>query len=429
LQHALYFRVWQHGVCVGIGKKNVPDIYKCEECEPRSMKLTREEAHKIQLKNLARQQRENARKQRIKQKVKQRKSSVVVGMGKSAKTFVTDFKYTYSRSVTVFSRGHEDTVRFMNCFCLHSVLLSGDASALETLRKADGISLMFVAHNIQGLVATRVFHPDEPVLYFCGRISLASECSGRDEGMVLPFVILYSDLVIDGTDERISVCVDARQFGSIARFARRSCRPNIKLQHLFVQNHLHIIGVAAHRIESAVELTVPFDGDYVMSKTKLICSCHDDECGVANECIIERFNRSLELKQDSEKSEAKREQQLLPVSQDESSSQEEHTGEVAAELPKEEIVETVKRRNEANFKRESGEREKSATELQTRKRTVSFADELDGKNVDISAAEKLPSKRMRTTAETEAANSAAPANQSKPMFPVIGRPACRMTFG
>uniref|UniRef100_A0A183DHJ0 COP1-interacting protein 7 n=1 Tax=Gongylonema pulchrum TaxID=637853 RepID=A0A183DHJ0_9BILA len=137
----------------------------------------------------------------------------------------------------------------------------------------------------------------------------------------------------------------------------------------------------------------------------------------------------LELKQDSEKLKAKREQQLLPAPQDESSSQEEHTGEVAAELPKEEIVETVKRRNEANFKRESGEREESATELQTRKRTVSFADELDGKNVDISAAEKLPSKRMRTTAETEAANSAAPANQSKPMFPVIGRATCRMTFG
>ncbi|VDN23648.1 unnamed protein product [Gongylonema pulchrum] len=458
LQHNDDFMIqaWQHGVCVDIDEEDVPDIYKCDECEPRSMKLTKEEAYNLQSKKLARQHRRAACKHRTEQKVEQRRSS-------------------------------------------------GDASVLETLRETGGISLMFVAHNIQGLVATRVFRPDEPVLYFCGRISLATECSGRDEGMVMPFVILYSDLVIDGKDEHTPICVDARQFGSVARFARPSCRPNIKLRHLFVQGRLHIIGVAAHRIESAIEvgaifysflskktchLTVPFDGDYMMSKTKLVCACHDDECDEVNQCIIESFNKSLEQKHDSEKLEimtfraesvkpkrvaggkriktcdtatseaascaeepqkaetstnkdmsgthvlrrketvaaqdeaittriqVKKEKQLSPAPRNESAKQDGCASKVPADLPKNEKMKSVERRSEMNYKSECKKPKASVSstaELPMRRRTVSSADEFGEKIDDISAAEKLPSKSTRAAMEPEATNSAAPLDQNRPM--------------
>lgn len=58
--------------------------------------------------------------------------------------------------------------------------------------------------------------------------------------------------------EPTPICIDSRSFGSKARFARASCRPNIKVQHFFLKGKLHIIGVAAGNIERGEEVMIRF---------------------------------------------------------------------------------------------------------------------------------------------------------------------------
>lgn len=62
---------------------------------------------------------------------------------------------------------------------------------LDTLRKNNGVSVMYVTPVSKGLVSTRAYHRNELVIYICGRVSLPRECHGREPGKILPFVTLY----------------------------------------------------------------------------------------------------------------------------------------------------------------------------------------------------------------------------------------------
>ncbi|KAL3982455.1 PHD-finger family protein [Acanthocheilonema viteae] len=284
--------VWQHGRCMDIDRRRVPDTYQCEECNPRQLKLSKTQAREMQLKVLARQRREKERKRRqrakepFKKKIreKSREKKKRKARRNLSKDYVECFKYEYTRSVMAFSRKHEDT---------------GDPAVLKALQNGDGVSVMYVTQVSMGLVSTRLYHGDEPVIYICGRVSLPHECCGREEpGSIIPYVILYSDIVVEENREPTPICIDARRFGSKARFARASCRPNIKLQHFFLKGKLHIIGIATGNIERGEEITLPFDADYFLSKTKLVCACSaDDEDDGTVDCLIRNFNRSLEERQ------------------------------------------------------------------------------------------------------------------------------------
>lgn len=76
----------------------------------------------------------------------------------------------------------------------------------------------------------------------------------RHFGRTQKFPYAFSDLVVEENKEFTPICIDARQFGSKARFARASCRPNIKVQHFFLKGKLHIIGIAAGNIERGDEV-------------------------------------------------------------------------------------------------------------------------------------------------------------------------------
>ncbi|VIO87050.1 Uncharacterized protein BM_BM3397 [Brugia malayi] len=286
--------VWQHGKCVGIDRRRVPDTYQCEECNPRLLKLSKTQAREMQLKILARYRKEKEKKRRqrakgrFKKRIQEKSEGTKIRQVKknSSKDYIECFKYEYTRSVMAFSRRHEDT---------------GDPALLEALRNGEGVSVMYVTQWSMGLVSTRLYHADEPVIYICGRVSLPCECHGREEpGVVIPFVTLYSHLVVEESKDPIPICIDARRFGSKARFARASCRPNIKMQHFFLNGKLHIIGIAVGNIERGEEITVPFDDDYYLSKTKLICACSaDDEHDGNVDCLVRNFNRMLKQKQNS----------------------------------------------------------------------------------------------------------------------------------
>ncbi|KHN88989.1 Histone-lysine N-methyltransferase 2E [Toxocara canis] len=64
-----------------------------------------------------------------------------------------------------------------------------------------------------------------------------------------------------------------RKSGSVARYARHSCHPNVKLQHFFSNGKIHIVAIATEKVERGDEITFPFDNDYAQSTEKLVCAC------------------------------------------------------------------------------------------------------------------------------------------------------------
>lgn len=52
---------------------------------------------------------------------------------------------------------------------------------------------MFVAPNVEGLVATKIIPQDHPVMEYCGKVGFQDETHGREKpGSVQNFLVLYA---------------------------------------------------------------------------------------------------------------------------------------------------------------------------------------------------------------------------------------------
>ncbi|CAH8533678.1 unnamed protein product [Heterobilharzia americana] len=76
------------------------------------------------------------------------------------------------------------------------------------------------------------------------------------------------------------VVVDASQYGNSARFVRRSCIPNCRLEHYVVQSKLQIVIRTSMEVMPGTELTIPFDLDYRACRYPLDCACARSRCPV-----------------------------------------------------------------------------------------------------------------------------------------------------
>ncbi|KHN87706.1 Histone-lysine N-methyltransferase 2E [Toxocara canis] len=182
-------KVWQHVKCMGMDRKHIPKVYKCELCYPRPMKLTKAEAREMQMKALAKLRKEKERrkqrkakrrddrsKKRMQKKMENKKKPVMKKL-QTTEQFQQTNTYEYSRAVLAFSRRHEDTC---------------DPPNMDVVKNNEGLAVMFVTQVVRGLVSLRSFNISDPVVYVCGRVSLPSECPGREKpGSILPFVTLY----------------------------------------------------------------------------------------------------------------------------------------------------------------------------------------------------------------------------------------------
>ncbi|XP_037935353.1 uncharacterized protein LOC119669506 isoform X2 [Teleopsis dalmanni] len=80
-----------------------------------------------------------------------------------------------------------------------------------------------------------------------------------------PFVFFYhlpnvEDHTIEGSTltqlQGQKICIDCRTYGNEARFVRRSCRPNAKVQHIVEKNAVHLFIVATTDIRASTEITI-----------------------------------------------------------------------------------------------------------------------------------------------------------------------------
>ncbi|KAI1732700.1 PHD-finger domain-containing protein [Ditylenchus destructor] len=298
-------KVWQHGVCMGVTNKNVPSAYFCEECHPRPMKNTKQQA-------IAIQEKKRTQKMAIKEQLKfknrraaGRKPGAFKGKGKnfavtkgalsglpaakrsstsagSSKKFVEITESQYSRGVR--SLVLQTTVK-------------GKPELLQQLREDSFARQMFVAASVEGLVATKEIPQGNPVIEYSGCFSLMSEIGNKDKAMSQNkqnAALIYCGFSTDG-DTSNKIFVDATKVGSAARFARRSCKPNTDIHHVIHEGKLHLLLVATEDIDFSGEVTIPFDYDYRNSTTPVNCACSvmEDQFSETENCPVRQFNRSL----------------------------------------------------------------------------------------------------------------------------------------
>ncbi|XP_072327406.1 inactive histone-lysine N-methyltransferase 2E isoform X8 [Scyliorhinus torazame] len=126
-----------------------------------------------------------------------------------------------------------------------------------------------VQKNKRILKAAKDLLPDTFIIEYRGKFMLREqfEANGHFFKRPYPFVLFYSNF------RGLEMCVDARTFGSEARFIRRSCIPNSEVRHVIEDGmiHLHICSIGS--IPKGAEITIGFDFDYGNCKYKVDCAC------------------------------------------------------------------------------------------------------------------------------------------------------------
>ncbi|ETN80079.1 SET domain protein [Necator americanus] len=281
--------VWQHMKCMGLDPKkfNQNDSYLCEFCKPRPLKWTKKQAQELQLKQLKAVAREKERK--MAEKLKRREERKRAKLSRRLKER-NHTKTPAKRGPTAYKkfqmiRRNEYTKRAKQMLALFDTT-AGAQSILENSRDLRRGKRMFVAPDVEGLVATEFIKQDDVIMEYVGHVCLPDECPGRlQRGALQPYCVLYN-----GLGQNL-LCIDARRQGSEARFARRCCRSNSTLKHILLNGNIYVMLVASEKIEKGTEVTIPFDCDFRDTLVPVDCACGEDP-----NCYMKQFNNSLRSK-------------------------------------------------------------------------------------------------------------------------------------
>ncbi|VDM61248.1 unnamed protein product [Angiostrongylus costaricensis] len=277
--------VWQHMKCMGLDPKkfNQSDTYLCECCRPRPLKYTKKQAQDLQIKQLKALSREKERK--MLEKLRRREERKRAKLNRRLKE--RNQAKTTKRGLAAFKkfqmiRRNEYTKRAKQMLALFDTT-AGAQSILENSRDLKRGKRMFVAPDVEGLVATESIKQDDVIMEYVGHVCLPDECPGRlQRGALQPFCVLYN-----GLGQNL-LCIDARRQGSDARFARRCCRSNSTLKHVLLNGCIYVMLVASEKIDKGTEVTIPFDCDFRDTLVPVECACGDDPS-----CYMRQFNNSL----------------------------------------------------------------------------------------------------------------------------------------
>ncbi|KHJ97068.1 SET domain protein, partial [Oesophagostomum dentatum] len=281
--------VWQHMKCMGLDPKkfNENETYLCEFCKPRPLKFTKKQAQELQLKQLKAVAREKERK--MAEKLKRREERKRAKLNRRLKER-NHTKAPVKRGPAAYRkfqliRRNEYTKRAKQMLALFDTT-AGAQSILENSRDLKRGKRMFVAPDVEGLVATEFIKQDDVIMEYVGHVCLPDECPGRlQRGALQPYCVLYN-----GLGQNL-LCIDARRQGSDARFARRCCRSNSTLKHILLNGNIYVMLVASEKIEKGTEVTIPFDCDFRDTLVPVDCACGEDP-----NCYMKQFNNSLRAK-------------------------------------------------------------------------------------------------------------------------------------
>lgn len=130
---------------------------------------------------------------------------------------------------------------------------------------------MFVASNVEGLVATKASNllKGEPIIEYRGSFSLLHEGREKLIGKANHILAYRYNLIIlkkiffsgFGNGEQ-TILIDGTKSDSTARCARRSCKANTVLNHAIYDGRLYVFLIANEDIDFSAEVVIHFFKDF-----------------------------------------------------------------------------------------------------------------------------------------------------------------------
>ncbi|XP_038054286.1 inactive histone-lysine N-methyltransferase 2E-like isoform X2 [Patiria miniata] len=125
-----------------------------------------------------------------------------------------------------------------------------------------------------GIAASENLRSNDCIVEYWGKVMLKEQLEGDKTFFKrhYPFVLFYSKF------NNVDICVDARNYGNVARFVRRSCSPNAEVRHYVENNVLHFCLFALLGIPKKTEVTIGFDFSYMDCSYPVHCACSKKNC-------------------------------------------------------------------------------------------------------------------------------------------------------
>ncbi|XP_033643486.1 inactive histone-lysine N-methyltransferase 2E-like isoform X3 [Asterias rubens] len=130
--------------------------------------------------------------------------------------------------------------------------------------------------TVAGLVASDNLRSNDFIVEYWGKVMLKEQLEVEKTFFKrpYPYVLFYSKF------NNVDICVDARNYGNVARFVRRSCSPNAEVRHYVENSNLHFCLFALLNIAKNTEVTIEFDFNYTESPYPVHCACAKKNCMV-----------------------------------------------------------------------------------------------------------------------------------------------------
>ncbi|XP_037087911.1 inactive histone-lysine N-methyltransferase 2E-like [Pollicipes pollicipes] len=304
--------VWQHVDCVGLDRTSIPDEYLCEQCQPR--RLDRRRARSLQLRRRQKLLTDSddspdsggeptaagrpAGGPRVRRPVKRRQSRLQQPAERSRLSVKKRrLPRSSGRTRPVSDAGAEgwsleQPARKLRCWIdEYEDAVTNHYSAELRVRLASmrtgavppppagpqRCAVATVGPDERGLVAALPLLANTTLVEFRGRCLLHAEYRQQfplQSKRYQPHVLHYRF-----PRDALHVCIDARQYGNVARFVRRSCRPNAQIRHVVDRGALHLHVVAVSAVSRGSEITIAHDQP---GSRQLVCACgRTDGCPVA----------------------------------------------------------------------------------------------------------------------------------------------------
>nr|XP_054751781.1 inactive histone-lysine N-methyltransferase 2E-like isoform X1 [Lytechinus pictus] len=151
------------------------------------------------------------------------------------------------------------------------------------------IKLGATGRTARGLLTTEELAPNQPIVEYRGMLMLRDQFVPANGWTKKPYlhVLMYTKF------SNIELCVDARKYGNIARYVRKSCSPNAEVRHVAIDGLLRLYLFSLVDISKGSEVTVAFDFSYKDCTHPVKCACSKKNCPVKR---YWRKRRSLEAR-------------------------------------------------------------------------------------------------------------------------------------
>ncbi|XP_076369656.1 uncharacterized protein LOC143256371 isoform X3 [Tachypleus tridentatus] len=312
--------VWQHVDCMGLDRNSIPDTYLCEKCEPR--KVDRHKAKALQIRKKEemtgaqnrKQERSRSRsgQSRTNKKVRQVNSeegAVEVKVRrkskcKSGNTSTADEEeqeaWVLHMNLKEWIDSYEQAVT--NQYTPEVQLLAGVMRVHNELvseqLQAQLCKVSEISKTQRCLVSTQHIKKEQVIVEYRGRFLTLSQFHGQHpvfRSRVFPFVLFHKP-----HEDEEGICVDARDYGNIARFIHESsCTPNAEVRHAILNGLLHLYIFSRKDIKKEQEITIPFDFVSEDGNTGVQCACGKQNCGGSSTLFwVQNHNKSFEVNND-----------------------------------------------------------------------------------------------------------------------------------